>query len=68
MMDFGDADRARKRRSKRSKARPAARCAAKKVKGGRWMAICPHKRPRFVSEAQAHAMNRGRRGKSRKGR
>ncbi len=56
--DFGTADKAKHRGSAKSKSR---RCRAEKVKGGRWMAFCPNKRPRFVTEGQAHAMNRGRR-------
>lgn len=54
MEDFGDVMRARKRRG----GKKARRCRVEKVKGGRYMLICPHKRPKFISESRAKAFRK----------
>lgn len=57
VQDFGDAMRARKRRSGKSKRR-GPKCRVERVRGGRFMLFCPHKRPRFVSKKRAAAFRR----------
>lgn len=57
--DFGDAMRARKRRGGKSRRR-VSRCEVKKVRGGRYMLLCPHKRPKFISESRAKSFRKRR--------
>ena len=60
MTDFGDAMKAR--RGRKGKARKGARCHVKEVRvkgrGRRYMLLCPHKAPKFISEGRAKAFRR----------
>ena len=50
IQDFGDADKARRRRRA---SRKGTRCHVEKVRGGRYMLLCPHKRPKFISASRS---------------
>lgn len=58
IQSFGDADKARRRRRA---SRKGTRCHVEKVRGGRYMLLCPHKRPKFISASRAKSFHRGRR-------
>lgn len=53
-----DDETALKAKKHRKAKKAAKKCHVEKVKGGRLMLICPHKRPRFISEGQARAYRR----------
>lgn len=60
MNDFGDAMKARRRKSKKA----GTRCHVKEVRvkgrGRRYMLLCPHKSPKFISEGRAKAYRKRR--------